>query len=60
MSHQAMSDMRLMNFELRPAILEQSGLVMALQSRLESVEAKEFSTSPLPRKASCIALHRKP
>jgi signal transduction histidine kinase len=35
-----MSDMRLLIFELRPPILEKSGLAAALQSRLESVEAK--------------------
>jgi signal transduction histidine kinase len=40
LSKQAMSDMRLLIFELRPPILEKSGLVTALQSRLESVEAK--------------------
>ena len=40
LSKEAMADMRLLIFELRPPILEQSGLVVALQSRLESVEAK--------------------
>jgi signal transduction histidine kinase/PAS domain-containing protein len=46
LSREAMSDMRLLIFELRPPILEKSGLVAALQSRLESVEAKAgFETS---------------
>jgi signal transduction histidine kinase len=40
LSKEAMSDMRLLIFELRPPILEESGLVTALKSRLESVEAK--------------------
>jgi signal transduction histidine kinase len=35
-----MSDMRLLIFELRPPVLEKSGLVVALQSRLDSVEAR--------------------
>jgi signal transduction histidine kinase len=46
LSREAMSDMRLLIFELRPPILEKSGLATALQSRLESVEAKAgFETS---------------
>jgi len=40
LSREAMSNMRLLIFQLRPPILEKSGLVMAIQSRLESVEAK--------------------
>jgi signal transduction histidine kinase len=40
LSREAMSDMRLLIFELRPPILEKSGLGNALQSRLQSVEAK--------------------
>ncbi len=40
LSREAMSDMRLMIFELRPPILEKIGLVAALQNRLESVEAR--------------------
>jgi signal transduction histidine kinase len=40
LSREAMSDMRLLIFELRPPILEKSGLAAALRSRLESVEAK--------------------
>lgn len=46
LSREAMTDMRLLIFELRPPILEKSGLAVALQSRLESVEAKAgFETS---------------
>ena len=40
LSRQAMGDMRLLIFELRPPDLEQAGLVASLQSRLDSVEAK--------------------
>jgi signal transduction histidine kinase len=40
LEREAMSDMRLLIFELRPPILEKSGLTAALQSRLESVEAR--------------------
>jgi signal transduction histidine kinase len=40
LSREAMTDMRLLIFELRPPILEKEGLVAALQSRLDSVEAK--------------------
>jgi signal transduction histidine kinase len=40
LSHQALLDMRLLIFELRPPILETAGLAFALRSRLESVEAK--------------------
>ncbi len=39
-SKEAMADMRLMIFELRPPILEKVGLVSALQSRLDSVESR--------------------
>jgi signal transduction histidine kinase len=40
LSKEAMADMRLMIFELRPPILEKIGLVAALQSRLDSVESR--------------------
>ena len=40
LSREAMSDMRLMIFELRPPIIEREGLAAALQSRLDSVEAR--------------------
>lgn len=37
---EAMSDMRLLTFELRPSTLEEEGLVGALQDRLEAVEQR--------------------
>ncbi len=40
LSREAMSDMRLMIYELRPPIIEREGLAAALQSRLDSVEAR--------------------
>lgn len=40
MTREAMLDMRLLIFELHPPILETEGLVVALQTRLESVEAR--------------------
>jgi signal transduction histidine kinase len=40
MTREAMLDMRLLIFELHPPILEKEGLVIALQTRLESVEAR--------------------
>jgi signal transduction histidine kinase len=40
MAREAMLDMRLLIFELHPPILEKEGLVMALRTRLESVEAR--------------------
>jgi PAS domain S-box-containing protein len=40
LSREAMSDMRLMIFELRPPIIEREGLAVALQSRLDSVETR--------------------
>lgn len=39
-AQQAMKQMRLMLYELRPAVLEQVGLVQALQQRLEAVERR--------------------
>lgn len=39
-SQQALQEMRLMIFELQPPILEQDGLVIALQERLEAVESR--------------------
>lgn len=38
--HEAMLDMRLLIFELHPPILEKEGLVAALRTRLEAVEAR--------------------
>jgi PAS domain S-box-containing protein len=40
LAKEAMSDMRLMIFELRPPILEKDGLAVALQARLDSVESR--------------------
>ena len=39
-ARQAMSDMRRLIFELRPPILDEAGLVGALQARIESVEGR--------------------
>ena len=39
-AQQALREMRLLIFELRPPILEQEGLVAALQVRLDAVEAR--------------------
>ena len=38
--HQALKDMRLLVFQLRPPVLEKDGLVMALQHRLDAVEKR--------------------
>ena len=40
MAREAMMDMRMLIFELRPPVLEEEGLVAALQSRLAAVEAR--------------------
>ena len=40
MAQEAMLDMRLLIFELHPPILEKEGLVVAIQTRLESVEVR--------------------
>jgi signal transduction histidine kinase len=39
-AQQALREMRLMIFELRPAILDQEGLIPALQTRLDAVEGR--------------------
>jgi signal transduction histidine kinase/ligand-binding sensor domain-containing protein len=39
-AQEALSEMRLLIFELRPPILEESGLVAALQARLQAVEGR--------------------
>jgi PAS domain S-box-containing protein len=39
-AREAMSDLRLLIFELRPTILEDEGIIGALQSRLEAVEKR--------------------
>jgi signal transduction histidine kinase len=38
--HQALKDMRLLVFQLRPPLLEKEGLVLALQHRLDAVEKR--------------------
>ena len=45
--HQALKDMRLLVFQLRPPVLEQEGLVMALQHRLDAVEKRAGMNSRL-------------
>ena len=40
LSREALADMRLLIFELRPPVLEESGLVAALQTRLDSVKSR--------------------
>ncbi len=40
LSSEAVSDMRLLIFELRPPVLDEEGLVEAVRSRLESVETR--------------------
>lgn len=40
MAHEAMLDMRLLIFELHPPVLEKEGLTTAVQTRLETVEAR--------------------
>ncbi|MEZ4634448.1 MAG: response regulator [Caldilineaceae bacterium] len=39
-THEALGEMRLLIFELRPSILESEGLVAALHARLEAVEGR--------------------
>jgi nitrate/nitrite-specific signal transduction histidine kinase len=39
-THEALGEMRLLIFELRPSVLESEGLSAALNARLESVEAR--------------------
>jgi signal transduction histidine kinase len=39
-AHEALQEMRLLVFELRPSILEQEGLAAALQARLTAVEGR--------------------
>jgi signal transduction histidine kinase len=40
LARQAMADMRLLLFRLHPPVLEEEGLVTALQARLEAIEAR--------------------
>ena len=39
-AHQALKEMRLLLYELRPAVLDSEGLVSALQNRIETVEER--------------------
>ena len=39
-THEALREMRLLIFELRPPILKRDGLVVALQTRLDAVEGR--------------------
>jgi signal transduction histidine kinase len=39
-AHQALQEMRLLIFELRPAVLDEEGLVTAINARLEAVEER--------------------
>ena len=52
-SHRALKEMRLLLFELRPAVLESEGLISALQHRIKTVEdglgiSVEFQAHGLP------------
>lgn len=44
-AQQALQEMRLLIFELRPSVLEDEGIVTALQTRLESVEKRSGFTT---------------
>jgi signal transduction histidine kinase len=44
-AQQALQEMRLLIFELRPSVLEEEGIVSALQIRLESVEERSGFTT---------------
>lgn len=47
LAHQALRQMRLLVYELRPAVLDQEGLIGALRHRLESVEKRAGITTNL-------------
>jgi len=49
----ALGEMRLLVFELRPPLLEQEGLVAALQARLESVEGRAGMETSLKVQGEC-------
>lgn len=53
MAREAMLDMRLLIFELRPPILEREGLVAALQARLEAVEARSGLQTAFQVEGTC-------
>jgi signal transduction histidine kinase len=46
-AHQALKDMRLLLYELRPSSIEQDGIVMAINRRLEAVEGRSGLTARL-------------
>jgi PAS domain S-box-containing protein len=56
-AREGMGDLRLLIFELRPPVLEQEGLISALQTRLETVETRagiktEFNVQGQPNLSS--------
>lgn len=53
MAREAMLDMRLLIFELRPPILEQEGLAAALQARLEAVETRSGLQTTFEVEGTC-------
>jgi signal transduction histidine kinase len=58
-AHQALKEMRLLLYELRPAVLDSEGLVVALQHRIETVEERlgvkvDLQASELPELANTI------
>ncbi len=57
-AQQAMKQMRLMLYELRPAVLEQVGLVQALTQRLDAVERRAGHQRP-PGSCGAAALFRR-
>ncbi len=61
-ARQALKEMRLLIFELRPAVLEQVGLVGALHQRMEAVErragvAVEFQVAAIPELPTALESH---
>ena len=46
-AQEALEEMRLLIFELRPSVLDQAGLPMALQIRLEAVEGRSHLATQL-------------
>ncbi len=56
LSREAMSDMRLMIFELRPPILEQVGLIAALQCRLDPSKPGQAFRQAFTRKGRSVSL----
>jgi signal transduction histidine kinase len=54
-AQEALREMRLLIFELRPPALEKSGLIAALQSRLDAVEARGSIQAELTVEGECVA-----